>query len=262
MKDTNRIDFLRALARRRKIDFKQILEILLDAQVSLKKLAKTINISGKEYEVERKGLGPITNEHGKFYQGVFEVNDRWKRYFVVTKSDLDKEQMVPLFNPEKEIYLRIDSGCSSGQLFGDLTCECRDQLDLSLSELSKKEQGLLIYIPGQDGRGKGTEFKLATLYLQEHLGLDTTESFSLLEKDNSFLSMDERDYDGVIAILKFLNIPLKVTLWTNNPKKAEALVQEGFIVKKEAVLAKATPYTKSHLEAKKRVLGHTLTRNV
>ena len=129
---------------------------------------------------------------------------------------------------------------------------------LAIKSLSEKEQGIIICIPNQDGRGKGTEFKLATLYLQEELGLDTTESFSLLEKDDSIISIDDRDYNGAIAIIKFLEVPNNIIMGTNNPEKLDALINAGFNVKKEAVLAKITEFTKNHLAAKKNVLGHSL----
>src|SRR3989344_8412842 len=116
MEDTKRMSFLKNLSKKRNIDFKRILEILLDAQVSLKKITKSFNINGKEYIVEKIGTGPIINRYGRFYQCTFEINDRWIKYFVITKSGLNKEYMTPCFDASKEVYLRIDSGCSSGQL--------------------------------------------------------------------------------------------------------------------------------------------------
>ncbi len=258
IEDTKRMNFINELAKKRGLDFKRILEILLDAQVSLKEVIKTFKLAGIDYIIKRKGLGPIITSYGKFYQSVFEINDRWQRYFVITKSDLNRDTMIPSFDLDKEVYVRIDSGCHTGQLFGDKTCECKEQLEISLNTLGKSSQGIVIYIPNQDGRGKGTEFKLATLYLQEQLGIDTTESFSLLERDNSNKSMDERDYLGAVGILRFLGISKSILLGTNNPEKINTLIKEGFSVKPEPIIAELTKLTKNHIIAKKEVLGHFL----
>lgn len=252
----NRLEFIKELSKKYKVNIERVVEILFDAETSRKKMTKNVMVSGKEYVVTKTGIGPIRTKHGNFYQATFEIDDEWKHYSVIVKSDIEKDSMLPNFTKHKEIFLRIDSGCTSGQLFNDITCECRDQLNLTLEKFNKKEQGIIIHIPKQDGRGKGIDFKLATLYLQEHLGLNTTEAFTLLEKDNSHISLDSRNYDGVVAILKFLGATNNITIGTNNPKKLDVLKKNDIPFKTANIVIPPTEFTCRHLKAKEKILGH------
>ncbi len=256
----NRLKFIEQISKKYNMNTNKLFEILLDADISIKKLTKPINASGKTYFVTRKGIGPLITKYGNFYQTVFEVDDEWKNYTVISKSNLDKENMLPKFDENKDIFLRIDSGCSSGQIFGDLTCECKDQLNSAMEILGKKEQGAIIYIQNQDGRGKGIEFKLATLYLQKQLGVDTIESFTLLEKNNSTISLDSRSYGGSVAILKFLGATNRIVLSTNNTLKLNALELNDIKAKIESLSINPTKYTYHHLKAKEKSLGHNFNR--
>jgi GTP cyclohydrolase II len=65
---------------------------------------------------------------------------------------------------DERIPLRIDSGCVSGQIYDDESCDCIDQLNAGLEFLiqDKSKYGLVIHIPAQDGRGFGTAPKTET----------------------------------------------------------------------------------------------------
>ena len=68
---------------------------------------------------------------------------------------------------------------------------------------------MIINVPAQDGRGMGISFKLATLWLQDTLGVDTVESASMIAPGGV---IDIRTYSGIIGILKFLIFPKPVLL--------------------------------------------------
>ena len=205
-------------------------------------------------------MGPVTTDHGRFYQVNFEVNDTWKKYMCLIKSDIDPDrEYLPVFNPESPIFMRIDSGCEPGQVFYDKMCDCKEQLELAIKYLGRAEQGLIIHIPGQDGRGKGTAFHLATLYLQEALGVNTLESFGLIEGNTLPENLDSRTYEGSAAVMKFMGLKeYDILFGTNNPMKLEPLMKEGFNIIREPVIIEPTVYTRHHLEAKQSVLGHML----
>jgi GTP cyclohydrolase II len=252
-----RFNLIQKLSKKYAIRLNKLIEVLFDAEISRKEITKDISISGKNYNVKKIGIGPIVTPYGRFYQITFEINDKWKNYYVIAKAGLDKKTMLPIFDNAKPIFLRIDSGCSTGQLFGDLTCDCKEQLNLAMKVLGETEQGLIVHIPHQDGRGKGIDFKLATLYLQEQLGVDTTESFALLERDSSIHGMDSRDYEGAIAILRFLGATSNILMGTNNPKKLAALQSNKIkIIKPKPMVICPTKFTLHHLKAKKEILGH------
>ena len=115
---------------------------------------------------------------------------------------------------------------------------------------------MIISIPIQDGRGMGLTFKLATLWAQDVLKLNTVESAALLAPGGV---IDIRTYSGVICILKFFGISVACTinLATNNPKKAEIFSENGYsITKYVPIVIKPNHYTEKHLLAKQMHLGH------
>jgi len=99
------------------------------------------------YAVERRGIGILKTEHGKFWQYNFAIDDQWEKYSVIVKAELDDKLLVPAFKNKDQLVLRTDSGCETGQVFGDLTCECHDQLHLALKTLEQIGEGMLINIP-------------------------------------------------------------------------------------------------------------------
>lgn len=76
------------------------------------------------YAVERRGIGILNTVHGKLWQFNFAIDDQWEKYSVIVKAELDLETLTPIFSRKDQLVLRTDSGCETGQLFGDLTCEC------------------------------------------------------------------------------------------------------------------------------------------
>lgn len=237
----------------------------VDVFLGLLKLSRTPfskNISVIEngvlcsYAVERIGMGLLKTEHGKFWQYSFSIDDEWQKYSVIVKADLDKKRFIPVFKNPGQLVLRIDSGCETGQLFGDLTCECSEQLSLAMKTLSEVGEGIIINIPRQDGRGMGLAFKLSTLWIQDVLKMNTVESAMLLATNGV---IDVRTYSGVVCILEFFGITrkCKINLATNNPKKAEVFAENGYLVKDYTpIIIKPNEHTEAHLRAKQEHLGH------
>src|SRR5260370_24377486 len=70
--------------------------------------------------------------------------------------------------------VRIHSQCLTGDVFGSLRCDCRQQLELALSLIASEGAGILIY-EQQEGRGIGLMPKLQAYELQDS-ALDTVEA--------------------------------------------------------------------------------------
>ena len=70
--------------------------------------------------------------------------------------------------------LRIHSQCLTGDVFGSLRCDCREQLEIALAMIAEEGAGILIY-EQQEGRGIGLMAKLQAYELQDQ-GLDTVEA--------------------------------------------------------------------------------------
>lgn len=236
-------------------------EILRNAKRFRKPLTKIIQIANNtisyDLEVTRFGCGIIeTSFGGKFWMLKFNITDDWNDYNVLIKTvKFDEYNAMPIFQ-KNEMMMRIDSGCGTGQVFHDMTCECHEQLQKSMEEIDKNLEGIIVHIPNQDGRGKGSAFKLSTLYLQQKLKLNTIEAAAVLCNP-----IDIRKYDGVVAILKYLNINEKtpINLATNNPDKIKALESNGFSIIHTPIIIAPTEATEKHLLAKEQFLNHQLS---
>lgn len=249
------------LSKRVNVSVETIDEVVDLVRMGMLPVPKRISVSEegqrRYYFVERRGVGILQTKFGDFWLYTFRIEDAWMDYYVAVRAELNPETLNPVFSyPDRRIVLRIDSGCATGQIFGDLTCDCQEQLDQTLASICQIGEGMVINIPKQDGRGMGLSFKLATLWVQEKLGVDTIESAALLSPDSV---IDARTYSGVIAILKFFDIPLdvQIELATNNPQKKNVFPENGYTVNKTLpVVTKPTPHTIRHLLAKQEQLGH------
>lgn len=250
---------LQEVAIRNHIDLREVERIVSMAHQSMRpsKQDFTVQENGIErtYVVTRRGVGRLQTMFGLFWQLDFFVDDCWGKYSVIVCGDLSNDFTLNFKNRDR-ILMRIDSGCESGQRFNDITCDCRDQLMISLQEIAKAGEGIVINIPYQDGRGMGNHFKLATLSLQERLHLTTVEAASVLTDAGL---IDKRTYAGVVAILRFLQIAqeFEVCLLTNNPHKLSVFEDNGYrTITRLPMVVQPTCYTREHLKSKQVYLDH------
>lgn len=160
-------------------------------------------------KITRQGVGPLITAFGVFHHFSFIIDDKWERYSVLVSGDLSSD-FKPLFKNVERLLLRTDSGCETGQLFGDRTCECGDQLQLAMKDISTAGEGVLVSIPTQDGRGLGLPFKLATLRLQKDLyPLNTVQASALLEPPLKEISELTRELSAFLSSSAF---PLRLNL--------------------------------------------------
>ena len=148
--------------------------------------------------------------------------------------------------------VRIHSQCLTGDVFGSLRCDCRQQLEMALSLISQQGAGILIY-EQQEGRGIGLMAKLQAYELQDQ-GLDTVEANERLG-----FKADHRQFALPAEILRTLGVS-QVRLLSNNPDKVTALEKGGVIVT-ERVPCEVAPsaHAEEYLKTKKEKLGHLFT---
>jgi GTP cyclohydrolase II len=148
--------------------------------------------------------------------------------------------------------VRIHSQCLTGDVFGSLRCDCRQQLELALSMIAEQGAGILIY-EQQEGRGIGLMPKLQAYELQDQ-GLDTVEA-----NESLGFKADHREFALPAEILKALGVA-SVRLLSNNPHKVAAL-EKGGIVVAERVPCEIAPseHSEDYLKTKKEKLGHLFT---
>ncbi len=157
----------------------------------------------------------IPTQYGEFTLHYFTNNVDEKEHIAFVYGEVKTKKNVPV---------RIHSECFTGDVLGSRRCDCGEQLDMALQLISKKGQGVLIYLR-QEGRGIGLLKKLQAYNLQDQ-GLDTVDA-------NIHLGhlADEREYSIAALIINNLEIQ-SVDLITNNPKKIDELKKLGITIEK------------------------------
>jgi len=149
--------------------------------------------------------------------------------------------------------VRIHSQCLTGDVFGSLRCDCRQQLEMALEMIAELGAGVLIY-EQQEGRGIGLMAKLQAYALQDK-GLDTVEA-----NEELGFRADQREFEMPAEILNALGIH-SVRLLSNNPDKVAALERAGIVVAERVPCEIApTEHTEDYLKTKKEKLGHLFTQ--
>ncbi|MBC8122230.1 MAG: bifunctional 3,4-dihydroxy-2-butanone-4-phosphate synthase RibB/GTP cyclohydrolase II RibA [Gemmatimonadaceae bacterium] len=161
------------------------------------------------------------------------------------------EDSAPFLEIEEPILVRVHSECLTGDAFGSLRCDCRQQLQAALKMIDHLGQGVVVYLR-QEGRGIGLTNKIKAYALQD-LGLDTVEANERLG-----FAPDLRNYGVGAQILNDLGVR-KMHLITNNPRKIAGL--SGFdleVVGRVPLIIEETDYNSYYLNTKAQKLGHLL----
>jgi GTP cyclohydrolase II len=191
----------------------------------------------------RWGKFRIFGFQGAFGEGTL-LNDASRKEEAVALVMGDVRSVPPL--------VRIHSQCLTGDVFGSLRCDCRQQLEMALAMIAEQGAGVLIY-EQQEGRGIGLMAKLQAYELQD-AGLDTVEANERLG-----FKADHRAFAMPAGILQALGVS-KVRLLSNNPDKVAALERGGIEVV-ERVPCEVTPssHAEDYLKTKKEKMGHLFT---
>jgi GTP cyclohydrolase II len=185
---------------------------------------------------------PVPTRHGLFDMRVFRYLDEpEKEHVCVVSGDVRDALDLPV---------RVHSECLTSEVFGSLKCDCREQLEYALGELSRRP-GVVLYLR-QEGRGIGLANKIRAYALQAR-GVDTVDANRALG-----LPDDTRRYEAAAAMLQHLGVR-SVRLLTNNPAKVDALRALGVpVLGREPVLIEPNPYSRSYLETKGLRMNHAL----
>ena len=174
---------------------------------------------------------------------------------IAYKSHVDTGEHIALtigeWTEDEPVLVRIHSECLTGDVFGSMRCDCGEQIDLALQQISQEGNGIFLYMR-QEGRGIGLHNKIKAYSLQDQ-GLDTVEANETLG-----FEPDLRHYGVGAQILRDLGVR-KLNLLTNNPKKVAGL--SGFdleIVDRIPVEAEVTDENRNYMKTKKARMGHIL----
>jgi len=149
------------------------------------------------------------------------------------------------------VTTRLHSECLTGDVFGSLRCDCRQQLELAMQLTGELSRGIVVYLR-QEGRGIGLVNKIRAYRLQEN-GLDTVDAnLALGFRD------DERDYEVAAEMLRVLGVR-SIALMTNNPDKIRQLEAAGTVVSRRIQHeVPAQEHNRRYLATKVRRAGHLL----
>ncbi len=180
--------------------------------------------------------------YGEFTIKVFENKIDQKQHVALIKGDIDSEAPV---------LVRVHSECLTGDVFGSARCDCGEQLQTALKQISE-QGGVLVYLR-QEGRGIGLANKIQAYGLQDK-GLDTVEANQHLG-----FKADHRDYGIGSQMLSHLGVK-KIRILTNNPRKIYGVEGYGLeIVSRESLEITPKEENKKYLQTKRDKLGHLLS---
>lgn len=169
------------------------------------------------------------------------------------ENKIDNQEAIALvkgdISGDEPVLVRVHSQCLTGDVFGSLRCDCRDQLHCSMDMIEKEGKGVLLYM-FQEGRGIGLLNKIKAYKLQEE-GMDTVDANLHLGFQD-----DLRDYGFGAQILRNLGLK-KLRLITNNPKKIRCLSGYGLeVVERVPTICHIRPENEKYIRAKMDKMGH------
>jgi len=182
----------------------------------------------------------IPNEEGEFILHLFRTNIDSNDHLALVSGDIAQKNNV---------LTRVHSECFTGDVLGSHRCDCNAQLHMGMDEISKRGDGILIYLR-QEGRGIGLLNKLKTYELQDK-GHDTVDANLMIGRE-----ADERSYEIAAQILKYFSVQ-SIELLTNNPSKVSGLEDEGISVSSRIdIHAPVTEINYSYLKTKMERMEH------
>lgn len=195
--------------------------------------------------VKIASIAEFPTRFGDFHIVAFWNNRDGKEHAAIVRGDVTDAE---------DVTVRLHSECLTGDAFGSLRCDCRDQLETALKTIGEMDKGIVLYLR-QEGRGIGFTNKIRAYGLQDY-GYDTVEAnLALGFRD------DERDYAVAAHMLMSLKVK-SIQLMTNNPKKINDLTEYGIKVNGRIPLViPPNPYNEFYLHTKAEKSGHLINFN-
>lgn len=155
--------------------------------------------------VEFKASSRLPTEHGEFHAHGFRSVLDGREHIALVMGDIPGSGNAPTL-------VRVHSECLTGNVFASAGCACGRHLDCAMQMIAAEGRGVVIYLRGHNGHGKGL---LQTLRAcRQETGVD---------------GVDPRDYGVGAQILADLGVR-RMRLLTNHPVKRIGLEAYGLEV--------------------------------
>lgn len=196
----------------------------------------------KEKLVKKEIITQLPTRYGEFELHLYTNTLDNKEHLALVRGKIDDGEPV---------LVRVHSECLTGDTFGSLRCDCKDQLNSAMMMVEREGRGVVLYMR-QEGRGIGLANKLRAYNLQD-AGFDTVQAnIELGFRD------DLRDYGIGAQILADLGVK-KMRLMTNNPKKIVGLKSYGLeIVERVPIEGMPNELNEYYLQTKRDKMGHLI----
>lgn len=183
------------------------------------------------------GVPLLHREFKTILQGAYVTvkSRRVEEHALLYKGDISNlpKDAVPL--------IRINSACSTGDIFHDQSCDCNWQFEEALRILEKQDgPGVVLYHFSHEGKGHGYYEKLKAY-------------------DGKMYPVrsDIRDFTHAVAILLDLGIT-RCRVMTNNPEKQQILRDYGIEIVEVVPVVSDDPAVAHLYDYKAKVWGHKL----
>jgi len=149
----------------------------------------------------------------------------------------------------RRFFVRPQSSCVFSEAFGANDCDCVRQLQASLS-LIGRHGGCCIY-EFAEARGMGLRFKFEVLAYARRNQVDTAKAFDALGAQR-----DPRTFATAVAICRELDIPQRICVGSDNPKKLNAFKLAGYDATRRVLKIRQNSNIRQFRKEMQRELGH------